>query len=314
MWVSSVRVRGLAESAEDALSFERVDRLGAAPGPLIDGFRLLAAGLDRSQILPVMKALGWTYGLQDLDAEVPGEVSVLRPHAVRAMLGEARADGRIRTGPAREITVEATFELDPPLFGRLREVVVRDPQLAEGLGEGTLTVRIGWLFTPDLHTVSVDRLGVALGSVSVPLSDPAPWVDRVLTDLGSRIVVLGEERVSHLAGRLADALLHADPEVRAAGQDALDALGARPFPDGPVQIARMDGDVFHALGPDLRPWRWASQDASWHARLVDAVHLRRPDVLVVPRGFAPDVEAWLAARTQGDDADLEQVLLPGARP
>lgn len=313
MWVSSVRVRGLAGQPDDRVVFERVDRLGAAPGALLDAFRLLAAGLDRSRILEVTRALGWTFGLQELDAEAPGEAAIDRPHAVRAMLGEARADGRIRTGPAREITVEATIEVDPPLFGRLREAVLRDPQLAEGLGEGTLTVRVGWLFTPDLRRVSVDRLGVALGSAAVPLSDPAPWVDRVLTDLGSRIAVLGEEDVRRLAARLVEAVLHPDPEHRAAGHDALAALGAAPFPDGPVHVAQMDGDVFLALGPELRPWRWASPDASWHARLVDAVHLRRPDVLVVPRRFAPDVEAWLAARTQGDDADLEQVLLPGER-
>ncbi|MEZ4319354.1 MAG: hypothetical protein R3F61_17705 [Myxococcota bacterium] len=299
MWLSSIEVRGLA--AEAGTEWDRLGTLEPA-GPVGDALALLVAALRPSRAVEVAAMLGW--GECTLEDR---EITIGRPSAVRRVL---------EVGPRPQVTVEVVVQPDPPMFGRLRDAVLRDPQLAGGLGQGSLTIRVGWLFTPDLAVASLDLLGVALGDVPVSLADRPPWVDRVLADIGGRIgFVDWRTPVEAIARSLCDGLLAPDPARREAVSHALEDVAAPPF-SVPLQIVResraatvRDSDVQLAVGDSLAPLHWSGRAAEDAARLVHAVHVEHPDVLVVREPVSTEVHAWLVAQTEGDDATLEQVLV-----
>jgi len=293
MWLSSMKVRGLA--TEVFCEWERVGALSPA-GPAADGLALLAGALDPSRAEESVRLLGWG---ESTRAE--REVALENPSAVRRVLAE---------GPRPQITIEVVIRPDPPLYGRLRDAVLRDPQLAEGLGEGTLTVRVGWLFTPDCAFASLDLLGVALGSVPVPLQDRPPWVDSVLLDVGGRLgFVDWRTPLSTVAEELREGLLAPDISRREGARRALAASADSPL-SVPLEI--IDGaQVELAVGPELQPLHWRGPRGAGIARLVHGVFISQPDVLVVLEPVSADLQQWLSAQLDGDEATLEQVLVPG---
>lgn len=293
MWLSSIEVRGLA--AEVEASWERVGRMGPA-GPTADALALLVGAL-RHQDAPSMAA---SLGFGDCEVD-DGELTIDVPTAVRRVLA---------VGPRPQVTVEVTIEPDPPLFGRLRDAVLRDPALADGLGQGTLTVRAGWLFTPDCAFASLDLVGVALGDVPIPLADRPGWVDEVLSEVAGRIgFVDWRDPIQDVADALCGGLVAPDPETRALARRALAATAGEPFgmPLEPI----LDRHAVLGVGEQLTPLRWAGPEGELVARLVHAVFMERPDVLVLRSPVSDSVRSWLEQQLEGDEATLEQVLVPG---
>lgn len=293
MWLSSLEVRGLTREVQ--CSWERTGALDPA-GPAADGLALLVAVLRPERVADVARALGW--GECTVEDR---QVTIGDPSAVRRAL---------EPGPRPQVSVEVVIEPDPPLFGRLRDAVLRDPQLAGGLGQGDLTVRIGWLFTPDLAFASLDILGVALGSVAVPMSDPPTWVQRVLEDIGARIgFVDWRVPIERVATELATGMLAPEPARRDAARRALRAAAAPPL-SLPLEVLGTPAPGL-AVGDGLDPLHWWGPEGEATARLVHAVFVAQPDVLVVRSALRGEVREWLDAQLEGDEATLEQVLVAG---
>ncbi len=173
----------------------------------------------------------------------------------------------------RQVVVEVGLRLDPPLYGRLRQRAIREPWLVDALSAGAdLGVKVGWMVTTDHTVASPSVLRLTLGDTPLrpPGGEEPAWLGAVLAEIAGRVCRLG-------AG---------DPLSR------LEAASRAPDALVPARL----------LGPA----------ASEAIALVTAVHVDAPDVLVVESPSAPaGVEAavgWLEARTQGDDAPLEQVL------
>lgn len=282
MWIARLSVRGLA-GRDEALEreLERVDSLGHPA--LSDGFVLLAGALAPALRPLAAATLGWAGTWDD------GELALQRP------LTEAAAVAH----PA--LVVEADVRPDPPMFGRIREHVLRDPERAGGLAEGSLTVRVGWQLTPDRRVVRPDLLGVRLGSAPFPLGEMPAWITTLLRDLGGRVRwVDRDEPLSAVADRLLDALLGDDPGRRRDARAALEHAG--------VEVVRTEGRARLALAGELHPLRWGHPELPTTVRLAEAALLGRPDVLVVPFAVDAATRAWLEGLTDGDDAALEQVV------
>lgn len=281
VWISELDAHGIAD-CDGPRTLERQDVL---PRPWFDALALLAVGAGAP--VAVASRLGW--GLARAEGD---ELTVERAGSARCMLTE------------RQVHVTATLQPDPPLFGRLRNAVLRDPAQAAGLAKGTLSARIGWLFTPDHTIATVDRLGASLGDVA--LARTTEWVDPLLTELVQRIHCVDEGPLpldAWLAAQLAP-----DPDTRDRAERVHEALSEHFGLD--LRLVRTDR-LDAVTGTSLRPLRWAGPDAARHARLVLATELFAPDVLLVP--WAPDhrEQAYLASRCEGDRAVLEQVLVAG---
>lgn len=280
MWISNVEVRGLEGLPEDGRSWS-LDRIQRADDPrLADALVLFGGALAEGRRADMQGWLGWTGTWTDDE---------LALDAVAFELVE---------GARPSVVVEAEVRPDPPLYGRLREAVLRDPRLAMGLASGTLTVRVGWLATPDRRVVRPDLLGVRLGEIDLPLAELPGWVRPLLADIGHRIVP---------ARRVAD--LEADAErVRAAlhGQDRLHRKAARALLDVLELELLLTDDGVRFTGAGLMPLRWADRESVERIGLACTVLLGRPDVLVAGRSSS---DGWLEQQLAGDDAALEQVVI-----
>ncbi len=215
-----------------------------------------------------------------------------------------------------QITIELVIEPDPPLFGRLRDAALRNPKLAGGLSEGTLTIRAGWLFTPDCAFATLDVIGVALGDAAVPLADvherPA-WLGEVARDLAHRVGTVDDRTpIERVAAELIAAQHAPDPDRRDAARRALVAAASAPF-DLPLHLVRFPASevvpeaVELRVGPDLTPLHWWPEAAQL-ARLLRSVFLEQPDILALRSPVSAAIESWLSDQLDSDDATLEQVL------
>jgi hypothetical protein len=226
-------------------------------------------------------------------------------------------------GGGRQITVSLDVELDPPLYGRLRSLAVRDPRLVTALGEGArVSLKVGWLFTNDLVTVSVGLLTFAIGDTAFPLtgSERPAWLGQLLKDIGGRFRrVSWTEAVEEVGGRLHDASLSVDPDRRSRFRSAVDALAEPPFLYGALELVRIGGRVEPCFGPGLMRSRQFGPSGAEALRLVEAVFLDAPDVLVIESGGSLQrdpaaVRSWLAERAQGEAATVEQIVLAAGGP
>lgn len=316
MYVTSLHVQGL-RGAEDfeAHALERLVDLPAGPPGIAvaDALSLFVGALDKNRLLTAIVDLGLV--ADAATAEViegegfPSQITFPDGSGARALLP---------VGGSRNVRISVEVELDPPLYGRLRGLAVRDPRLVTALGAGArVTIKVGWLFTTDLTCASLTVLGLTVGDTSFPLtgSDRPSWLPELLKDLGGRFgrVVAGES-ADRIARRLMNAALSVDPERRRRFARVADACERPPFALGRVEIIQEAGRVEVCFGPDLARARQFGPAAAEALRLIEAVVLDAPDVLIIEApGFAQrdpaQVRGWLQSHASGERATVEQVIL-----
>jgi hypothetical protein len=277
---------------------------------LLDALELFAASCVTGRVESVLRNLGV--------APAEGAIDVLDEKGLPIQAGWTGGDAGALVGDERKLTVHVELALDPPLFGRLREEALRDPRLVNGLsnGEPSLTVRVGWIFTKDLSTVSIGVLRLAVGDVAFPIvgGERPKWAAGLLQDIGARIHrVRWHESSLQVAERLMSASLSAEPERRARYALCRSALGRPPFNIGVLELVRVDGVVHPCFGPELLRARQLGPASVEALQLAEAVLMHQPDLLLVenPGSRLSDAEAvwkWLASSTSGEEAILEQVL------
>ncbi len=283
MWISRLQVRGFAGHPDRAVDLGPFAVL--EPGPCVDALALLVAAVAPSRRQAAVAWLGWRGTWSDGELQTEGTL-----HEI-----EAR--------PHPTVVVEVDVRPDPPLFGLLRDELLRDPRAAEGLAEGTIGIKVGWTFTPDRRVGRPGLLGIRLGSVPVPLVDPPGWVDPVLVRIGESIAFFDPERpLGELAERCAAAVLSPERREREWAEETLREAG--------VEVVREGARYRFAMGASLKPLRWAAPDAGLRVRLAAVVLLERPDVMVVRAALPDDRRTWLEQLLKREAAPLEQVVLP----
>ena len=287
MWVSSLDTRGVAGCDAGPIALERIDSLTPAAQ---DALLLFAMAAQPSLRGAGAQRLGWSPRIDE-------EFFVDAPSAVRRMADEPEQ---------RSFLITATLVPDPPLFGRLRNAVLRDPARALGLGDGTLTARFGWLFTADHTVVRPELLGGSLGAVELPLLESA-WFPALLADIAPRIhLVDWRAPLQPLLDALAAGTWSPDPTLRARAHAVFEDLASGFGLD--VHLVQTD-QIELAVGSQLRPLRWQDPETELTLRTVIAARLFAPDVLLLPWRPTEALQSWLEQRTTGDDAVLEQVLV-----
>jgi hypothetical protein len=323
MYVTGVRISGL-RSAEDyeLAGLDRVVEL--APGPtgvaVADALTMVFASLPtRERDGRAMQAAAVRLGL--CAAPEQAEVVVENGAPVQVSLPSAAGAYALLQTEHRQVTVTVDLALDPPLFGRLRGMAVRDPRLVTALGAGaSMSLKVGWLFTQDLTAVSVSLLGLAVGDAAFPLagSERPVWLDGLLPDLASRYLrVGGDESVGTVSERLHAAAMHVDPDRRSRYRSAQRSLAAPPFRLGEIELVARGGGIEAAFGAQLLRPRQFGRHGAAALRLAEAVFLQAPDVLVVEDlpGDRDAALAWLGEHVRGAEATLEQVFsVPGGPP
>lgn len=316
MYVTGIDVQGLrALPAFAAADWER--QVDLRPGPegvaLADALDLLVGSLDGSRTPAVLQRLGLAHPADALDLlevdRLPEQFEVRDPAAVSAWVD-------LEVG--RQATVRVTLASDPPFYGRLRDLAVREPRLVTALGEDPdVTIKAGWMWSHDLSAVAVGLSEVAVGGVAFPGTGPErpPWLAALLRDIGARLWrVDPREPIAEVSRRLYDASVSHDTDRRRRYERAAVALAGPPFGLGRLAWVRGASGVEARFGDALLTARQCGVAAEAALRLVEAVHLRAPDVLVVDlsgASSAPALAEWLGAATHGDGATLEQVIRIG---
>lgn len=315
MLVTTLTVEGLrhAEPAHvDGL--DRMVRLPAGSGSvaLSDGLELFAASLSETGLMAAVHRLG----LATADTEVlvedglPVEVSGLDGAAVQALV-------TLRVDRAFSVRLELT--LDPVLYGELRHRAIRDPKLVTALSAGGhLTVKLGWMFTSDWTTASVAALEVAVGDLGFPVTgkERPIWLTPLLARLPGRIARLHRPQSSRVVARqLLGRATSTDPAERARFRRVEAAVQAPPFSLPRPELVGLEAPEL-CFGAELLRCRQVGAHALEVVALCDAALGEQADVLVVERpaaalGDDDAVLAWLEARTEGNEATLEQVFVVG---
>ena len=317
MYATAIRIRGLRQANELDLD-ELEPTVQLPPGPegvaLADGLTLFGATLNGESLPAALRCLGlagFEGGFEVLEEDgFPVQVSLDNATNVRSLLTESAQ---------RRVTVFVHMALDPPLFGRLRGFAARDPRLVTALGQQpTLGVKIGWLFTRDHSVASLAIHEVMVGESSFSVNERPPWMAPLLQEVGRRFArVSWADDAASLSGRFHKASLSPDPKVRQRFRAASRALANEPFRLGELEIVATGNGVEACLGEELMRIRQFGPAAMEALRLVEAVHLVAPDVLVVeaPGMACPNtqkIQEWLSANTSGPEATLEQVFfVPG---
>lgn len=283
---------------------------------LVDALTLLPGICDKARTAPSLAAVGLV--------ATPDQVDPFdeEPLPVEATLDGGDPGVLIDPENNRRLRIRATFELDPPLFGSLRQHAVRDPRLVPALSEATLTLSAGLLWTTDLSTVSIDLLGLIVGGqpFSVSGSERPTWLPELLGGIASRIHRVPELDEVSIADRLLAASLSTDRAERARFDRIRRALAAPPFSLGTLELVRNGSVVQPCFGPDLLRARHFGPTALSALNLVSTIFLDEPDLLLVvaPDGPLPReaLRRWLVDLTNGEGAVLEQILIArgGALP
>lgn len=267
----------------------------ALGGPNLDD-RLRALGLVGAAELTVTHTAGR-----------PSQVRGLDPHGVRALT--AAPTGRV--GPS--VTIQVELVPDPVLAGQLWQMATRDPRIAAGVGEGTLSFRVGWLFTRGGDVASVDVLRVGFGDVHISTASDRPtWFEELCASVAGRFHRQRFDGGPAVAARVWAAATSDDPARRAHAAALAAAAAEAPFHLGRLELVHDGSSYQPCFGADLlrydRAGRWGADGLS----LLDAALLRRPEVLFVdqPGATAPDgaaVRAWLDDLTRDAGSSLRQV-------
>jgi hypothetical protein len=213
---------------------------------------------------------------------------------------------------ADEAHIDVSVAPDPPLYGRLREHAVRDARLVTALGqEAQLHVKVGLRRLRGAGAVTLDLLGARIGDVAFPIAgkERPAWLPTFLAEVGRRVHRVDLTQPPPMR-RLHGAALARDPERHRAWLRAAEALGAAPFELPTPRLVSDHGAPSMAFGDEAWPARLLDRAGQDALHLVSACFLDAPDVLIVPTEVPEPVRAWLDARTEGDDAVLEQVLTP----
>lgn len=316
MYLTAIRVQGLrGADGYEATALDRVVEL--SPGPegvaVADAIALFAASLPDPHA-----GVRLTRAAQGLGLGVPADVRWEDGFPVQFSVSDPAAVGcLLPIGGGRQTTVAVEIALDPPLFGRLRGLAARDPRLVTALGEGGhVSVKVGWLWTNDLRTAAVSVLAASVGDTTFPVagSERPAWLPELLGDVGDRFSRLGDRPIAAVYERYAAAATSADPDVRSRYRAASELLAEEPFRLGALELVRIGGDIEPCFGPGLLRPRQFGPAGERALRLVEAVCLEAPDVLVVEGADAQreGVRDWLDNMARGDAATLEQVwIVPG---
>jgi hypothetical protein len=204
------------------------------------------------------------------------------------------------------LTVGLRIALDPPQFGRLRQLSTRDPRLVDALADGArLRVRTGARFSPALDALAIDPLGFVIGEEVFPIAgaERPSWMTSFLSGLRGRLQIGGV--AGEVWGARAASYKATD---RRALQRGLAALSTGPANLGEV-VALPEGPAAF-VGEELVSVRHLGPGARAAAGIVGAVHLSGAEILLVEPG-AEWVE-WLTSQAEADNSALEQVILVGA--
>ncbi len=313
MIIRRLKADGLRESVDFTGLSGRVDAPSGPAGlALADALDLFAAALEPDRVAPTLARLG-VAAIDEVEVlseqGAPVQASWPSSEGVDALLAETQS-----------LSIEVEITLDPVLFGMLREQAVRDARLATALADATLHLRIGWLFTNDRCTAAPSLNALRVGSTAFPLTgtDRPRWASDLARAVAGRVHRLTwDDDARAVAVRLHDASLSADPAVRAGFSRARAALAQVPFGLGSLELVRGPTGLEPRFGDELRPARAYGPSAAEALRLVEAVFVVRPDVLVVEApGIAQvstqEIAEWLVSATEGNEATLEQVVLvPG---
>lgn len=201
----------------------------------------------------------------------------------------------------RDLRVTLCLALDPPQFGALRDLAIKEPRLATALADGDdITVSVGALFTNtfDGLSLSVNRFLVGNETFSITAGRP-DWMSTFLHGLGRRWH--RHRRIPHLAQALLDAALSAD---RYEGYRAWQEQLAKTY--GLVRVARGAGGEPTVLAEDL-PLRRFGDDALRTAELAASIHLSGAEII-----WFEGEDSWAESTVEGDASALEQVFRVGA--
>ena len=295
--------------APELRDLTRLVALPAAPQAVgaADAMRLMRAALRPHELGP-LRPLGWVGRVTEPVLGDNGEVDVIT--GLLAPFVDELVDG-----PGRSLSVEISVAPDPPLYGRLREHAVRDPRLVTALGQqAELHLKAGFLFATDRTSATPDLLGARIGDVAFPIAgkERPAWLPALLADIVARLHVLTlDDDIHEVQQRLADAAGSHRCEARQAWARAVEVLQAPPFSlPAPGWVREPGGALTLRFGAELLEVRQLGRRAADALRLVEAAVVVAPDVLMVTEALDEPVRAWLVGLTEGDDATLEQVMVP----
>jgi hypothetical protein len=296
MFVTGVHARGFRDLPDLTLKGlgRSVDLQGPTPATtaLADAIELAFAALSASSLEAML--LRWGVLAIGEQPEVTGQpfpeqASWEDQTAARALVADEHE---------RNLRVDLTVALDPPMFGILRSEAAREPRVVAALGQGaSVRIAVGALFTSTFDTMALTIHEVGLGDERFPVrgGERPRWMDRLLRAVADRYHRWDPE--VDTAGVALEAMTSRDRYAASEAWQA--ALG----PDGPrLRAARGPGGHPILLGDDL-PLRRHGRGAVDDAGLAAAVHLSRADIV-----WAETDRAWLLDAVEGDDSPLEQVF------
>ncbi len=310
MLLKRIKIDGVAAPADstdlDGCVKMPVGPLGVAFADAID---LFAATLQTERVVPALTR----FGFGD-----PNSIEVLEEAGLPMQASWGNGEAAACWATEKAVTIQAELAVDPVLFGLFRDHAVRDPRLVTALGQDpVVTIKVGWLFTPDRTTAAITIHELKVGSTGFHMvgAERPRWVPAVAREIGGRFHRVDRSASANVvAARLHEASLATDPEMRAGFWRARAALADSPFGLGQLELVRGDGGIEARFGPQMIPARRFGPAAAEALQLVEAVYVSRPDVLVVEAPGVSQSEPaavlkWLEAATTGNDATLEQVVL-----
>jgi hypothetical protein len=284
---------------------DRVVKVAGTPRArqaLADALRLAMGAWSARGCREAFEALGCPV---ELEGEgLPDEIHLLRPERIAPLLDP---DGD------RTLRMELELELDPPQFGRLRELAVRHPALVDALSGGArLTLGLGWVFTQDFSVAAFSIHRPRLGEVALDLE--GGWAPGFLAGLAGRGRVLGSggPRLEDIAA----ADRSGDPDRRRALSALREALRRPPLSLGELRLVEAGGESWLCFDDDLLPLTALGPGAEEEVALAAGVFLDRAEILVVDRpGARSDrpraLRVWLARQAEEQGSPLEQLWMLG---
>ena len=275
-----------------------------------DALTIWRAGLVGGDAALVLTELGWEVAAPAFDAFDLEDPSYEPSDDDVWDVDAAEVDPVLAIGGG-DVQVDVSVAPDPPLYGRLREHAVRDPRLVTALGqEAELHVKVGLRHLRGGGSVSLDVLGARIGDVAFPIvgKERPHWLLPFLGTVARRVRRLDLSQPPPWPAMLASGLSR-DPEQQQRWQRALSAL-EEDFGLPRPRLVLEHGTPGLVFGDAHWPSRLLDRAGRDALHLVSVCFLEQPDVLVSVDPLPEAHRTWLDARTEGDDAVLEQVLSP----